>query len=127
MLQEKDGDFDYTDYKTSCKNLNKKIEEDTENLGKKYVIGHTIFADIAGIRQQLMEKSKIISETKEDDDKFNEAKNLLWEISIKPLLEAYLGNMDETNQKSKIEGFAKTFGVVMDNAEESIDPNQQNN
>ena len=111
MLIEKDGDFDYEDYINKCKKLNEKIEKDMENLGKKYVIGHTIFADIAGIRQQLVKKAEIDSASNDDDDKFDSARNLLWEISIKPLLEAYLGNMEESEQQNKINDFAKTFGI----------------
>lgn len=113
MLIEKDGDFDYEDYINKCKKLNEKIEKDMENLGKKYVIGHTIFADIASIRQQLEKKANINSENAKDNDdgQFDEARKLLWEISIKPLLEAYLGNMEENDQKNKINDFAKTFGI----------------
>lgn len=113
MLIEKDGDFDYEDYINGCEKLNQKIEKDTENLGKKYVIGHTIFADIASIRQQLEKKANINSENAKDNDdgQFDEARKLLWEISIKPLLEAYLGNMEESEQQNKINDFAKTFGI----------------
>ncbi len=113
MLIEKDGDFDYEDYINKCKKLNEKIEKDMENLGKKYVIGHTIFADIAGIRQQLEKKANINSENAKDNDdgQFDEARKFLWEISIKPLLEAYLGNMEESEQQNKINDLAKNFGI----------------
>lgn len=123
MLQEKDGDYDYTDYIKACGDLNKKIKEDKENLGEKYVVGHTIFADIADIRQQLVKKSEINSESNDDDGKYSEARDLLWEISIKPLLEAYLGNVDESVQNEKIEAFAKSFGRGEGNTRKSETPN----
>lgn len=130
MLVERDDGFDYEDYIDMCEKLNKKIDADKENLGKKYVVGHTIFADITGIRKQLVKKSEMNSDNKGDnaDGKFNEARNLLWEMSIRPLLEAYLGNMEENLQQNKIEEFAKAFGIVneSDGVKETKDLKSEN-
>lgn len=71
------------DFVSSCTNLNKKIEE---ILGESYHIGHAFFAEIANIYQQVNDL--------EEQDKWKIAKQILWEISIKPTLDAYCGTMD---------------------------------
>jgi hypothetical protein len=71
------------DFVSSCTNLNKKIEE---ILGESYHIGHAFFAEIANIYQQVNDL--------EEQDKWKIAKHILWEISIKPTLDAYCGTMD---------------------------------
>ena len=87
---------DYEGYFASCSALNKAINKDAE-LGEQYEIGHAIFADITTIR--------------EDVDNLKLAKKVLWNISIKPLLEAYLGNLEEDGLKKKLNSFAVEFGI----------------
>lgn len=64
---------------SSCEALNKEIEKHPD-LGKQYQIGHTFFAEIEKI------EAKAYS---------SKAREVLWNISIKPMLEAYLGNMKQ--------------------------------
>ena len=75
------------DYLNRCKRLNKAID-DYKDLGKQYEIGHTFFAEIIDI----MKSGK----------SYTEAKTILWNISICPMLEAFLGNCDEKEKASML-------------------------
>lgn len=75
-------------YINSCSNLNRQIEWEP-SLGKDYVIGHAFFAEIVDIFGKVNDWDK--------------ARNILWQISILPTLEAYCGTMD-SNVK---DGFIK--------------------
>ena len=66
----------------SCNILNGIIEE---ILGESYHIGHAFFAEIANIYNQVNDS---------EVDKWKYSKEILWEISIKPTLEAYCGTME---------------------------------
>lgn len=85
-------------YVESCNKLNKMIDDDPD-LGKQYQIGHTFFAEIVDIWEDMPQKEiKSIQET-------------LWNISICPMIEAYLGNSDEKDKikKDRLEPFKKAF------------------
>ena len=102
--------------------INQTLEND-EEFGKEWEIGHTFFAEIVNIAQRMVQQSLFIrspkvkkekttqSKTKEEIEKiFTSAKEpvkVLWYISIKPMLEAYCGNLDKKTKKGKIEEFAK--------------------
>ena len=46
------------------------------------------------------------------DNKLKSAKNpveILWSISIKPMLEAYCGNLEKDSKKKKLDIFKKIF------------------
>ena len=79
-------------YCSQCTSLN-NIIRDNENLGESFWIGHTYFAEIIDIYIQINAKA---------DKKWDAAKNVLWQISIKPTLEAYCGTMDTTKQQEFI-------------------------
>jgi 5-methylcytosine-specific restriction protein B len=72
--------------------LNNKISTIPE-LGEQYQIGHTFFAEVVNIYQGYKEigglKSPKIQLYRKDG-----AVNILWEISIKPMIESFLGNLD---------------------------------
>ena len=70
-----------------CTKLNKIIEWES-NLGKDYLIGHAFFAEIVDIFKQVYDWEK--------------AKNILWQISILPTIEAYCGTMDANSKESFI-------------------------
>lgn len=84
-------------YVQSCNELNKIIDNDPE-LGKQYQIGHTFFAEIVDIWKDMSQKEiKYIQE-------------ILWNISIGPMIEAYLGNCDAKDKMEKrLEPFKKAF------------------
>lgn len=86
---------DISDYIQSCTNLNEVISDDP-NLGKKYEIGHAFF----NISDDLWEQA---------GEKINTAKNILWQISIKPTLEAYCGLMDEQSQVALVQKCEDAF------------------
>lgn len=84
-------------YVQSCNELNKMIDDDPD-LGKRYQIGHTFFAEIVDIWKDMSKKEiKSIQE-------------ILWNISIGPMIEAYLGNCDEKEKmEKKLEPFKNAF------------------
>lgn len=71
------------DFCGKCEALNTKIED---VMGETYHLGHAFFADIANLYKQLKENGM--------SDCWKKAKEILWEISIKPTLDAYCGTMD---------------------------------
>jgi 5-methylcytosine-specific restriction protein B len=89
----------------NCDALNNEIEN-TEELGIQYHIGHTFFGEIVEIFNQFSEiqgmeiKSIFIK---------NGPVKVLWDISIKPMLEAFLGNMDKQTREEKINRLESIF------------------
>lgn len=83
----------------NCTALNKKIGE---KLSAEYHIGHAFFAEIAEIYNEL----KISGTT---GDLHKQAQNILWQISIKPTIDAYCGTMEPSQKKSFVEECRKVF------------------
>lgn len=79
---------DLDSFCNACTNLNKKVEE---AMGEAYHIGHAFFAEIANLYIELTNNG--ISKP------WKKAKKILWEISIKPTLEAYCGSMDKSEKE----------------------------
>lgn len=97
ILAEQSGSLDGIDldnYLNSCTNLNKFIET---KLGKEFQIGHAFFAEVA----------KLYNECK----KWDNAKNILWQMSIRPTIEAYCGAMDSEERESFVKECKEKFGV----------------
>ncbi len=88
-------------YVKRCSALNKMIDNDTD-LGSKYEIGHTFFAELVDIWNDMPQKGIKI------------AQEILWNISIGPMIEAYLGNFDEENKKKKMDPFKAAFLIDKD-------------
>ena len=82
------------DYIKSCTALNNQIEWEP-SLGKDYVIGHTFFAEIVDIFGKVKDWTK--------------ARNILWQISILPTLEAYCGTIDANVKDEFIKNCKKSF------------------
>lgn len=96
ILKEKDHeDIIDRNYVSLCTKLNKAITDEQE-LGEKFVIGHAFFSEIADIMDDLSMK-------------YDEARLMLWEISIHPTLEAYCGSMDKRKQNEFIDKCVKAF------------------
>lgn len=83
-----------SEYLKSCTALNSMIEKDPD-LGEQYQIGHTFFAELVDIWKDMPDK----------EIKF--VKTILWNISIDPMIKAYLGNCDDT----KMDSFRVAFGI----------------
>lgn len=103
-----------------CDNVNKTIEGHN-SLGKEYHIGHAFFAEITEIikkiesenptenpTENLTEKQK---EKQEEQIKKNwdAAKNILWQISILPTLDAYCGTMERNKKDDFIKDCENIF------------------
>lgn len=90
---------------TNCDNLNSEIDK-TEELGSQYQIGHTFFAEIIDVYNQYSTiQGKQIKSIFID----NGPVKVLWDISIKPMLEAFFGNMDKQTRIEKINSLEKVF------------------
>lgn len=92
-------------YASCTTKLNDKIDS-IEELGSKYEIGHTFFADIA----KIIKADKSSSHPK---TKVKNAKATIWKYSIFPMIEAYLDNIDDDTKASTI----KTLKDIWDEKE----------
>lgn len=93
----KPDDDDLEEYENRCKALNSAIRKDTD-LGEQFEIGHTFFGELVDIWA-----------TKSSNTKLNTIQGLLWDISIGPMIEAYLGNCDADTKKKKLDDFKYAF------------------
>lgn len=109
MLKEKNknlttniNDNDLDTFANRCEKLNKEISAMPE-LGENYQIGHTFFAEVVDIFKSFkgIHSGRLVF--------LNQPVNILWEISIKPMLQAILGNMDTDTKNIKINELKKTF------------------
>lgn len=82
------------DYGKTCTDLNYQIECEP-NLGRDYLIGHAFFAEIVDIYKTVGD--------------WRNAKNILWQISLLPTLEAYCGSMDSSTKEKFIENCKNAF------------------
>lgn len=103
-------------YIDRCTALNQAIDKD-DALGPAYEIGHTIFADIV----------KICADAKDDNQKvsWRDAPKILWDISIKPLLEAYLENVDADKRKEKLKHFHDKVFFGSEQVDESLNAEEE--
>lgn len=85
-----------------CEQLNNEISQIPE-LGENYQIGHTFFTEIVDIFNSFR---NIHSGRRYF---LNQPVNILWEVSIKPILQAFLGNMDTDSKSQKINQLQRTF------------------
>lgn len=83
---------------SSCTKLNNEVEK---AMGEAYHIGHAFFAEIV---QLFIELNK-----NDIDNPWQKAKQILWEISIKPTLEAYCGTMDKIEKEKYLKGQGGKF------------------
>lgn len=86
-------------YIENCEKLNVKIRSE---FGESYEIGHTFFAEIVPICAKLPQSK--------DSASFKDAIEILWEISIKPTIEAYCGSMSESARQQFIGKDSKAKG-----------------
>lgn len=103
--EPKISDSDIEKFATRCEILNKEIKESDE-LGEQYQIGHTFFSEIVDIYTQY---SSIQGKNPESIFKKNGAIKILWDISIRPMLDAFFGNMDKQTKQSQINTLEKVY------------------
>ena len=82
------------DFSKTCTDLNNEIECES-SLGKSYLIGHAFFSEIVDIVKHVKDWDK--------------AKNILWQVSILPTLEAYCGTMDANMQETFLNNCKEAF------------------
>lgn len=78
--------------------VNKQIAG-MDELGKQYEIGHTFFAEVVDIYASFRD---IEGQPRLKLFKKGGPVKVLWDISIKPMLEAFLGNIDKSARDEKI-------------------------
>jgi 5-methylcytosine-specific restriction protein B len=107
MIREKKSDLKIKDedietFIDRCETLNEYVSK-TPELGENYQVGHTFFAEVVDIYKSMQGiHSGSLNFLKHPV-------NVLWEISIKPILMAFLGNMDADTKKEKINAFHKLW------------------
>jgi len=92
-------DNNVSDFLNSSTMLNNKI---ADTLGKEYNIGHAFFAEIATLYNNL-KGNKIRG------NNWNQARKMLWQISILPTIEAYCGSMDRDEKKKFIDDCRRKY------------------
>ncbi|NML37354.1 AAA domain-containing protein [Chitinophaga sp. G-6-1-13] len=101
-LEMKIDDADIETFISRCEQLNKEVTAMPE-LGENYQIGHTFFAEVVDIFKSLkgIHSGRLYF--------LNQPVNILWKISIQPILQAFLGNIDADAKRDKINDLQKTL------------------
>ncbi len=76
-------------------------------LGKQYEIGHTFFSEIIDIARQYSARPGYINGIKLF--KPDGPAQVLWNISIEPMITAFLGNLDDTLKEERINEMREMF------------------
>ena len=80
--------------------LNNRISNIPE-LGRQYQIGHTFFGEIVDIYKGFIDiTGRNSNQLKAQIYRNDGATNILWDISLKPMIESFLGNMDVESRNS---------------------------
>ena len=79
-------------YINNAEKLNASIAA-MDELGKQYEIGHTFFADIIEVARGFKGKPGYIEKISVYKDKG--PAQVIWDLNIKPMIEAFLGNKDK--------------------------------
>ena len=96
------------DFINCCDNVNKTIKGE-DSLGEKYHIGHAFFAEITEIIKKIEYENPTKNQAEKQIEKnWKTAKNILWQISILPTLDAYCGTMG-SNKNTFIENCRKSY------------------
>jgi len=80
-----------------------------DELGKQFEIGHTFFAEIVDIYSSFKSINNKTNRIKDKLFRANGPASILWDISIRPILEAYLGNVEEDEKKKTIQDLNNIF------------------
>jgi 5-methylcytosine-specific restriction protein B len=88
------------DFINSCTALNNVVKD---LMGETYHIGHAFFAEIANLFIELKKNKTRCSSA------WEKAKCILWQISIKPTLEAYCGSMERGEKDQYLKGDGGKF------------------
>lgn len=75
---------------------------DLPELGEQYQIGHTFFAEVVNIFKSYKELNGYYNRLQNQIFRKDGAAKILWDISIEPILSAFLGNMCKENKTQKL-------------------------
>ncbi|WP_298807397.1 AAA family ATPase [uncultured Psychrobacter sp.] len=89
-----------------CTLLNEYISTKIDELGVDYQIGHTFFAELPKIYEQ---NANLTGKSRNTLKLYKEARDILWNFSIKPMLEAFLGNTDKKMVQKYLTNAKKFF------------------
>ncbi|MEZ7893190.1 MAG: AAA family ATPase [Candidatus Wallbacteria bacterium] len=90
----------------NAENINERIAN-LKELGKQYEIGHTFFSELIDITKEFFGRPGY--KNKIDIYKSNGPCEVLWNISIEPIIQAFMGNLDETTKNDKIKEMRELF------------------
>ena len=88
--------------------LNKAITELPE-LGEQYQIGHTFFGEVVNVFSSYKKLNGYVNRMKKQIFRNAGPASILWDISISPMLSAFLGNMDRESKKAKMDALLKIY------------------
>ncbi|MDN3687400.1 McrB family protein [Cyclobacterium jeungdonense] len=94
-------------YIQNCKALNDQLRKMPE-LGSQYEIGHTFFAEIVNIYSSFKTINGY-SKLKYQIFRNGGAIDIIWSISIAPIIDAFLGNLDKESKQASLKALGKTF------------------
>lgn len=102
QLKVKIADDDIESFICRCEKLIREVSTMPE-LGENYQIGHTFFAEVVDIFKSIkgIHSGRLYF--------LKQPVKILWEISIKPILQAFLGNMDAESKQEKLNELQKVF------------------
>lgn len=90
----------------ACTLLNEYISTKIDELGVDYQIGHAFFAELPAIYEQ---NANLTGKSRSKLKLYKEARDILWKFSIKPMLEAFLGNTDKEMVQKYLNNAKKIF------------------
>lgn len=102
------GDDQIERFVANAVKVNEKISEMAE-LGKQYEIGHTFFAEIVDIYDRYKKMNNYTSRITKKIFRDNGPAEILWDISIKPILDSFFGSMNPDEVEEKIEALKDIY------------------
>ena len=93
---------------SNAKTLNTEISS-IQELGEQYHIGHTFFAEIVDIYKSYKELKGLTRPTTQLYRKDGGAVKILWDISIKPMITSFLGNLEPESRKDILNNLSKVY------------------
>lgn len=95
-------------YLQNCKALNAQLHKMPE-LGPQYEIGHTFFGEVVEIFNSYKSIHGYSNQLSKQIFRDDGAIDIIWSISIEPIIEAFLGNLDKESKQTQIKALEKTF------------------
>lgn len=95
-------------YLQNCKALNAELRKMPE-LGPQYEIGHTFFGEVVEIFNSYKAIHGYSNQLSKQIFRNGGAIDIIWSISIEPIIEAFLGNLDKESKQTHIKALEKTF------------------